>query len=1685
MACIKNFKHYSVDDKLDLIDSILDTIDSNVDNLSISDIIDKIFEETLSPIIKNNDQYDTSSIAELYNFIKSEIKNNDEYRNYLTMLSSRLEQIQQGDAEFQADERSQPEISDIDDSIYPTFQPIWNRMDTLFEHYPDIKSKFIYNFQNDIINKLLVDFDKRIIILDNPKQLNKNIFDFKIQILEELSQYLIDQGLEVEIPENYHKNQKLTEEGIKFYYQVLELARKLFNPNTMSYIYQSSLSNDISSRKTMKAFNNFLLLSTDGRATMGLDELIEYCFPKLVSIEKSSLFGNQYMLKFERTVGKPFGNDRMTDGEKTMGIVSKLLLKSVPAIQSNGIINGVLAYDQILKTFSIFSDLNVWRKASVHPELYKPLINLFNSPLTSLSTLLDIVLNRSKQTYQSVFNFSESDKIVLRSLYERFFNPNNPNSLLSIELSKIRQNNAITSFNIVSAVIGGLIRQEDSQFLQTKFKETNLVTESINSSNTNSQIAQIGSRISQEIKHAGDLLDYRINRLNLRFNTLPENSDLFEGMVNDSIAFDIQLASGKNLTIVINSKSETLTSNLIQIYDGDKLVNFKRNTKQNPNELNLTFPTSTQIARYFTGNLNSEILENPGLEIPLAILSSLSKIIPNLKLTTSNIQILIQWLNNSEYDTNPENRETFFLNQISEVFHVTARNTLIQQKINQHPDIEITKLMEDYPSINDVKIFNWFDTGTQTINLLWEKPKMGFRQLATATDQVLQKVKKMISDAEGNKLPKSRNFTVINHIGYYIQQMLNDPNAIQQKGIAIESIAALKNNILAKPENLLSLGSSYVYIDVTNESNEIKKVNKLTSNEFIYNNFVNLYLGTLLDSDSSNIYIQPTTFSDKGTIVVIGIPKNKFKTHSGQDLNLSSITIEQLKDEISYSIGGYYKTILKNVLNDYRKIFGQLSSDYLKNLIKKVESLQIDDNLHSSVKNQLNSFKQAVINRPEQINDWGIDVFAGLFTVIENIQPLKDIANQLSIEFINDVHFSTNPMLNIGLGKFSINYQLYYYAEKLFGNQNLIEQYYNNNLQKFINSFSQDMNLHISNPIIQKAVQKFNLETWVDELGNLQLTKNGEINPLVERYFYTQYLLKQNLKQVLAGGEFGHPHKLKLKFGSSEFDSGTTFQEIMIREESGRMTSSFKRTVDEGVPGIMAIQKDILTITPKVRSAIISDCKAPNYNIYGQSENTDAHDGSSFTHPLYNILMRLGQQDCAGGEILKMILRDQHSKYGVNILYKYASDAFMNYDMRNSLAANDIEDEINAANDIERKIEGGRFQSINFRTLFKKLSSLEFNIEHDEIDKVPESAKFIRIIHKDGSEDTIPYEINLTENLFGQSIKPTDMSAGKPIYFRRGNKYYQLLNLERSKDKRTVISDNTLYDVTIQEVYNNEGKLLMIGDPIINENIEINTIDSLFEILGGIYSVDFKEGNFVYGNTSLYTLANYVNNIGRTYNPDGTRAYTYPTQDNTWQPLKTKFIASLTNQSAIKNGAANVNPVSRFYNEEPLNTQTIRTGTHLLVQDYDHIVTDGETTLSEFTQVITSVIQLGNSFNQTEKLFKALTGIASSQMFNITKAVNQVLQNSSKRKELYYTIGKLLIEDAKGTDKQSNLYQQLIINLSKQFEYSLQNDDSFKFPFSDPQAFTTSVLSIISAVNKLSIKRKFPGSGLIMAPASV
>jgi len=59
MACVKNFKFYNIEDRLTLLDSILDIIDGYEEELNISDLIQKIYDTTIYPIIFDGEKYDT------------------------------------------------------------------------------------------------------------------------------------------------------------------------------------------------------------------------------------------------------------------------------------------------------------------------------------------------------------------------------------------------------------------------------------------------------------------------------------------------------------------------------------------------------------------------------------------------------------------------------------------------------------------------------------------------------------------------------------------------------------------------------------------------------------------------------------------------------------------------------------------------------------------------------------------------------------------------------------------------------------------------------------------------------------------------------------------------------------------------------------------------------------------------------------------------------------------------------------------------------------------------------------------------------------------------------------------------------------------------------------------------------------------------------------------------------------------------------------------------------------------------------------------------------------------------------------------------------------------------------------------------------------------------------------------
>jgi hypothetical protein len=88
---------------------------------------------------------------------------------------------------------------------------------------------------------------------------------------------------------------------------------------------------------------------------------------------------------------------------------------------------------------------------------------------------------------------------------------------------------------------------------------------------------------------------------------------------------------------------------------------------------------------------------------------------------------------------------------------------------------------------------------------------------------------------------------------------------------------------------------------------------------------------------------------------------------------------------------------------------------------------------------------------------------------------------------------------------------------------------------------------------------------------------------------------------------------------------------------------------------------------------------------------------------------------------------------------------------------------------------------------------------------------------------------------------------------------------------------------------------------------QYHPINSLFELhsaLGGIFSESLNEDHkLVYSEASNHAVVNYMNNISTKVGSDTSDL----SQNTYYQPLKEMMISYAANNSAVKNGASNIN----------------------------------------------------------------------------------------------------------------------------------------------------------------------------------
>ena len=454
-------------------------------------------------------------------------------------------------------------------------------------------------------------------------------------------------------------------------------------------------------------------------------------------------------------------------------------------------------------------------------------------------------------------------------------------------------------------------------------------------------------------------------------------------------------------------------------------------------------------------------------------------------------------------------------------------------------------------------------------------------------------------------------------------------------------------------------------------------------------------------------------------------------------------------------------------------------------------------------------------------------------------------------------------------------------------------------------------------------------------------------------------------------------------------------------------------------------------VATKVNAAVVYDMAAPVNNLR-ESDSIDSQDGSAQMSPIQVILENNSLGDQRVGTNRKPIWDDQTEDL-TSFLAKFAAFGQTNAMMLQSLQSNSAQ-----------------------YNMFKKMHNIRWNGTIDltkNINQFQQTMYDQEEVSRWFREAILGGEKLFYKNQFGEVVQITDFGKDGSGYFtvetvlgKGSNKVYHYFN-----DQSEHFTEYA------------EG---------------LHTIDSLYELFVSLGGINCTNAKGITSEFSNQVLTNFVINVGHKVNAKVTSV------KDVVQPLKDKFIGYVFNNSAVKNGAKNINSSDAWLDNNPLNTFQVNIQGLGIQLNADHDVVDSE--LTEFSQVVAACAAYGKDFKSVNEIYYGLAESAfqasEQELTNIQRYFKDYAVDPSKAKyQLYKIVGKLIVQSKSNSDM--DLTEKLKQEINKEFKINKDNSSmGLKIPFSDPSIYTQFITNITSVINSKSIKRKHPGSGYVMAP---
>ena len=288
------------------------------------------------------------------------------------------------------------------------------------------------------------------------------------------------------------------------------------------------------------------------------------------------------------------------------------------------------------------------------------------------------------------------------------------------------------------------------------------------------------------------------------------------------------------------------------------------------------------------------------------------------------------------------------------------------------------------------------------------------------------------------------------------------------------------------------------------------------------------------------------------------------------------------------------------------------------------------------------------------------------------------------------------------------------------------------------------------------------------------------------------------------------------------------------------------------------------------------------------------------------------------------------------------------------------------------------------------------------------------------------------------------------------------------------LAEANKYVKVLQQV-NLDGSL--IGEEF-EQEAEIDTNYKLWEFFGGANSMEFKGDSLILtpSNSSVERVVQAMNSIG-TPRVSGE----IETQEQLWQPLKRVDVHYVVTAGAIKQGAANTNPNSTYYDEDSkYSIQQIKMYQSGIQLDKEHHADESE--LSLMTQVISACASQGYTFEVAAKLYDALRRMTDISLAPQLKAIEQLLNinvSTNIQEVLIKSIVKVF-----STSNGTNFVQQIAKDIMKRAKEGEEIKYSkLLIPLSDNTVYAKIFSTVSSFLTNAGIKQKIPGILSVLTPS--